>query len=232
MVRISDWYSDLGEHSFPTLFLRLGDAEAEALLAGAEADRASAELIGRLQKALRAFNRSAFVGTDVCAPTDSPRFRPGRWVSFGRTAWRLLSESVKVCEALRAGHTDRVIVRPFRRMDRTREFRMFLYGRRFAGMSQYRPGRHLSAIAKRETEILGKGRDLAGRIAEHLPAENIVVDVYLCSDGHLLVVDMNDWGLPTEPLLMRTWDRDWSIDGGLKLVPKPTKMGGEISVSF
>jgi hypothetical protein len=59
-----------------------------------------------------------------------------------------------------------------------------------------------------------------------------VVDVYLCSDASLLIVDLNRWGEDTDPKLLKTWDRNWDETVGLKLIPPPVAMKGDVSVSF
>jgi len=232
MIRISDWYTSLGEHSFPTMFLHLAEDEIEAMLRKDEDSAASRNVMGRIQKAIRALFGTSFVSADVCAPTDSPHFKPGRWVSFGRTAWRILATSDKVCTALRDGRTDCITVRPFRRMDHTREFRMFFHDRKLVAMSQLVLDRHHAHLQKREQDIWQKSCKLAEIISPRLTVDNTVVDAYLCSDGSFLLVDFNAWGEPTNPLLLRTWDRDWAEVAGLKLLQKPVKMGGDISVSF
>lgn len=232
MIGISEWYTKLGELSFPTVFLVLDGEEKRSLIEQDDASATAKQLSARLQKAIKAVFGTGFVGTDLCAPTDSPRYSPGKWVTFGRTAWRLLAESEKVRSVLQNEQTNLLIVRPFRRMDKAREFRVFVHQRKPVAISQYHLDRHLPGIVKREREILSKTHKLIDRIAARLPAENIVVDIYITSDGEIMLVDMNPWGGDTDPLLLRTWERDWSTDSGLVLVPEPIKMKGDISVSF
>ncbi len=232
MHRISQWYTAIGEYSFPTVFLRLNAEEMTALVEAELDSEPAKRMSARLQRAIRAVPGPGFVGADVCVPTDSELFRHGRWVTFGRTAWRLLVGSDKVRAAVRGGTTDCLTVRPFRRMDVNREFRMFFRGRKLAGMSQYRLRKHVPKIAKRKAEIWSKATVFAECISRGLLAEDIVVDVYLCSDGKLLLVDLNARGDPTDPKLLNTWDRDWDETIRLKLIPRPIKMKGDVSVSF
>ena len=232
MSRISDWYSSLGEFSFPTVFLRLGPADVQALVQGEMHGPAAEEMMRRLQRAIKSLPGFGFVGADSCAPTDSPHFRYGAGLFAGRSAWRLVTTSEKVRNAFQRGETERLTVRPFRRMDRTREFRMFFFGRKLVAMSQYFLERHFHRLEKREDEIWTRGKDLATRIAPFLPQNTLVVDVYLCSDGEMLMVDANSWGGDTDPKLLKTWDRNWEEEVGLKLIPRPIKMKGDISVSF
>ncbi|MFW5802717.1 MAG: hypothetical protein ACOCWJ_02255 [Verrucomicrobiota bacterium] len=231
MIGISEWYTKLGELSFPTVFIVIDEGQKRSLI---EQDDASAakHLSARLQKAVKSVFGTGFVGTDLCAPTDSPRYRPGKWITFGRTAWRLLAESDKVRAVLQNDQTNLLVVRPYRRMDKAREFRVFVHQRKPVAISQYHLDRHLPGIIKREREIITKTHKLIGQIADRLPAENIVVDIYITSDGEIMLVDMNTWGGDTDPLLLRTWERDWTSDAGLVLVPEPIKMKGDISVSF
>ena len=232
MIGISQWYVQLGELSFPTVFLDLSGDERHALIQQDDQAPATKQLSGRIQQAIKSVFGTGFVGLDVCAPTDSPRYRPGKWVTFGRPAWRLFAASEKVRSCLVQNNTNRLVVRPYRRMDKAREFRVFVHDGTLAAISQYHLDRHLPGIARREREIHGKTRKLIDQIAPRLPAANIVVDIYLTSDGDIMLVDMNTWGGDTDPLLLRTWDRDWSKDAGLILVPEPIKMKGDISVSF
>lgn len=232
VIRISDWYTVLGEYSFPTVFLRLNNEETTDLIAGNETSAASRSAMARLQKSINAVFGTAFVSADACAPDDSPLFHQGRWVSFGKTAWRLLSSSEKTRTAFHHGHTDCLTVRPFRRMDPTREFRMFVKDRSLVAVSQLCLDRHYPQLLKRSQEIWQKSRKLTETTRLGLPADDLAIDIYLTSDGSLLIVDINDWGTPTDPLLLRTWDRDWNSEVGMKLIPPPVRMKGDISVSF
>jgi hypothetical protein len=231
LLKTSDWYTTLGEYSFPTIFLRLAPDEIQALLASVETSACAKGVISRLQIAMKHLPGASFVGADVCAPTDSALYRKGR-VSGGRRAWNQLRSSAKVCEAFRQGLCDRLIVRPFRTMDRAREFRMFIHDGQLVAMSQYCLDRHYKRLVKREKEIWQKGVKFAQQIGSQLPAPTLVADVYLTSTGRLLLVDLNQWGSPTDPLMLRTWDRDWETVAGLKLIPRPVRMKGDISVSF
>ena len=47
------------------------------------------------------------------------------------------------------------------------------------------------------------------------------MDVYFTAEHRILIVDLNAWGEPTDPLLMRTWDRDWSAPADIVLMPPP-----------
>ncbi len=232
MVCISDWYTSIGEFSFPTFFLRLNAMEIQALIAADMETSTARGVMRRLHRAIKALPGAGFVGADCCVPTDSRHYRHALKITSGRAAWRLLVSSEQVRRAFEQRHTERLLVRPFRRIDRAREFRMFFYDRTLVAMSQYCLVRHFARLAKRDKEIWHCGKELAPRIAPYLPEKNQVVDVYLCSDGQLLLVDLNSWGGTTDPKLLKIWERDWGEEVGLKLIPRPIKMKGDVSISF
>ena len=229
---ISSWYASLGDVTFPSVFIPLSADTRKALLAGDEASTAARTGLEALRQALGAFTGACVVNADVCAPTDSPHYQPRSGVFAAATAWRLLATSSKVRAAFSEGHTTRLVVRPFRRMDRTREFRLFIHRRQLAAMSQYCLERHFRRLAGRTGEIWERGLEFAARLAPGWPADTLVADVYLTSDKRLLLVDLNPWGPPTEPLLLRSWERDWETPAGLKLIPPPIRMTGDVTVSF
>jgi len=228
----STWYPNLGAFTFPTLFVRLFPDEVEALAAGRPDGPAAQAVIARLDRCTARLPGAVFVSGDVCAPTDSPSFAADPSVSSGAGAWRSLTGSAKVRAAFETGRSCRIALRPYRRMNRTREFRLFFHGRTLRAMSQYNLDRHYARLAGRQEALWQAGQEFAAAIAGLLPADNQVVDVYLCSDGRFLIVDLNAWGPPTDPLLLKTWDRDWGETAGLRLMPKPVRMTGDISVSF
>jgi hypothetical protein len=232
MIPISDWYAALGQFSFPTVFIELTQDEIEALVAEEMDSPAAKTVAARIQQAIHALPGSCFVAADVCAPTDSESFGAGPSVSYGRAAWRLLASSEKVRNAFGQGLTRRITVRPYRRMNKTREYRMFFSQRELVAMSQYCLERHFGRLAKRDKEIWRRGQKFAAQIKAFMSRDNVVVDVYYTSDNQVLIVDLNPWGPPTDPLLLKTWERDWETEIGVKLIPKPVKMKGEISVSF
>jgi len=232
MIGISQWYASLGEYSFPCIFLVLEGDERDAITAGETSGPVPKRIAARLQRALRNLTGAGFVGTDVCAPTDSPHFRPGRWTSFGRSAWKLLSTSEKVRSAFLAGQTDSLTVRPFRRMDRSREFRMFFHETRLVAMSQYHLDSYFPKIVERQSDLWRSAKIFGAMIGKRLPVSTVAVDVYLTSSNRWMLVDLNAWGKPTDPLLFKSWEVDWAAAPGLKLTPGPVRMKGDISVSF
>lgn len=229
---ISSWYASLGNVTFPSVFIPLSGDTIQALLVGDDASAAARTGVEALRQAMGAFTGACVVNADVCAPTDSPHYQPRRGVFAAATAWRLLATSPQVRAALSEGHSTRLVVRPFRRMDRAREFRLFIHRRQLTAMSQYCLERHFRRLAGRTGEIWERGLEFAARLASGWPADTLVADVYLTSDKRLLLVDLNPWGPPTAPLLLRSWERDWETPAGLKLIPPPIRMTGDVKVSF
>ena len=58
------------------------------------------------------------------------------------------------------------------------------------------------------------------------------MDIYFTADHRILIIDLNKWGDPTDPLLLRSWDRDWSVPAGIVLMPPPVAVEGNPNVSF
>lgn len=229
---VSQWYGSLSVYTFPTLFLALTADEIAALLERQDEGKTVRDILAKLNRGINILPGSSFVHADVCAPTDSPRFQKRRGaVKNGRTAWSFLLESDKVHQAFADGHSTRLALHPYRRMDRVREFRLFVKGRRLCAISQICLERHFARLDKRQDEIWRKGKALASQIAPALPRDDIAIDVYLTSAGELMIIDMNPWGPPTDPLLLRQWDQDWDEEIGLKLIPPPIRLGGDVSVS-
>ncbi|OGV50687.1 MAG: hypothetical protein A2X49_14085 [Lentisphaerae bacterium GWF2_52_8] len=73
---------------------------------------------------------------------------------------------------------------------------------------------------------------MVSEIAWVLPVSEIVMDIYITSDNNILIIDLNPWGPPTNPLLFHNWEQDWSTEIGLKLIPPPLKISGDVNVSF
>lgn len=232
VIPISLWYPRLGQFSFPTVFIELNHEEVAAFLRGETESAPAAAVTGRIQQAIKALPGSAFVACDVCAPTDNEKFAKSPSVAYGRVAWRLLTTSDKVTAAFRDETTNRIVVRPYRRMNRTREFRLFFAGRQLKAMSQYNLDRHFARLAKQEKRLWRRMTRFAGDVGTFLPRQDLVMDVYLTSDDQVLIIDLNPWGPPTDPLLLKSWDQDWDKQHGVCLLPRPIKMKGEISVSF
>ena len=99
-------------------------------------------------------------------------------------------------------------------------------------MSQYNLNRHyrrLEGVRKRYWRL---AEEFVQNIIWRIPVKTLVVDVYFTSSERFIIIDLNCWGKPTSPLLLKTWERDWSEVSGIHLIPPPTKISGEVKVSF
>lgn len=231
MSGISQWYSSVGDHTFPTVFIRLHEDEKQLLISGESSSEVKDKLSKRIDRAILSLPGACFVGLDTCAPDDSKIFKRRKSHSSGKTAIDLLKSSEKISEALKSGSTDLLIVRPYRRMDKTREFRLFIYKKELKGMSQRNLERHFRRLDARRTEYWQKAEAFIQEISPFIEAADVVIDIYFTSDSQVLIVDFNVWG-ECNPLLFRKWDRDWSEPSGLKLIAEPIQMQGDVKVSF
>ncbi len=233
-LRIPVWYKTLKKHTFPTNFLKLEPNELNALAAGEEDSPAAKAVIAKMQPLMHRPGNN-FVLVDSCAPTDTERYYAKRGaVHSARSAWVFLARSAKVRAAVAGGMADTICIRPFRRMSIPREFRLFFVDGELAAASQYfliRHFRRLEGVKDKYWKLLAK---FAGKIKDKLPDGSLAMDVYVTSDREILVLDLNVFGPPTSPLLLRSWNIDWkNIDEPkLKLMPPPVKISGEVTVSF
>ena len=231
-IPISTWYTSFGNYTFPSSFIRLNESEKDALLNKDTSSKISRSVIDKLDYVIDHLPGSCFLHADSCAPTDSAKFKASDFsVKKGQTAWEILIESTKVVSAFKSSETERLGLHSYRRIDKYREFRAFIHGRKLITMSQRYINKHVSKLNGRESEIWQLAQQLFENCSDFLPFEDIVVDLYLTSTKRLMILDMNEWG-KCDPLLLKEWDQDWSAVSGLKLVPKPLKLSGDVSVSF
>jgi len=231
--KTSDWYQSLADHTFPTSFVKLNSTELDALAAGEIAGGPADEVQQRLKLPMSSFPGNCFVFVDTAAPTDTERFEGKRGAVYSpASAWRFLCESEKVRNAVKAGESDHICIRPFRRMSQPREFRLFIKDGHLKAMSQYWLVRHFRRLEGRKKDFWEKAVKLVEKISWLLPSSTIVMDVYFTSAGEILILDFNPWGDPTNPLMLKTWDQDWNETPGIRLIPPPEKVGGDINVSF
>jgi hypothetical protein len=228
---ISQWYTTVGDHTFPTVFIGLHEEEKQLIISGDASAEVISKLIGRIDQAIASLPGACFVGVDTCAPDDSSSFKRRKSHSSGKTALELLKSSDKVTEALKSGKSDRLIVRPYRRMDKTREFRLFIHEKELKGMSQRNLERHFRRLDVKREEYWTKANEFVQEILPFLDCTEAVIDIYFTSQNQVLIVDFNEWG-ECSPLLFRKWDRDWNEISGLKLMAEPIKMQGDVKVSF
>ena len=231
--RMQDWYPKLSSYSFPAVFLTLKDNEIAALAAGETGSDVVSNVLPRLNQALRTFSGMRFVSVDAVAPTDTERFLKKRGaVSSAKSAWAVLAESSKVRSAAAGGAVSRICVRPFRRMDVTREFRLFIRGGRLLAMSQYWLIRHFRRLVELRQTYWSKAEKFVNEIAPILEQRDCAMDIYFTGSGKILIVDINPWGPPTDPLMLGRWDRDWNAVSGCLIVPPPHTLSGDVNVSF
>ena len=232
-LKTSDWYQSLAEHTFPTSFVKLSPDEMKALIDGDFDSSTAAEVVSRLENPMRSFPGNCFVYTDCVAPTDTERFEGKRGaVHSAKSAWRYLCESEKTRKAAAAGEVEHICVRPFRRMTHAREFRLFIKDGVLKAMSQYWLLRHYRRLVGPKLEYWEKARKFIEKTAWLLPTPTVVMDIYITSRGDILIIDFNQWGAPTKPLMLKTWDRDWEDEIGIVLVPPPVTLTGDVNVSF
>ena len=229
----ASWYQELADHTFPTSFVRLNETEVEALAAGEKEGAVPDEIQQRLKLPMASFPGNCFVFTDIVAPTDTERFSGKRGAVYSpKSAWRYLAESEKIREAAKNGCVKHICIRPFRRMTKPREFRLFIKDGSLKGMSQYWLIRHFRRLVGRKEMYWDLAEKLIEKISWLLPCPDIVVDIYFTSQNEILIIDFNPWGEPTSPLIFRSWDYDWQGDNGIKIIEPPVKVGGDVNVSF
>ncbi len=230
--RMPNWYPVLGEYTGMKTFLKLSPAELALLADGVTRGKEVKKLIARLRLAMRS-GGYFFVATDVCAPTDTERFAAKRGaVHSAESAWYFLAASAKVRTAAQTGEIEYLCVTPFVKIDRTREFRLFVHEGRLKAMSQYNLERHFRRLEGIREDLWKSVVRWFDEIAWRLPVANVVIDIYLNGDSEVGVIDLNPWGEPTDPLLLHSFDRDWSAVTGIVLMPAPTRISGDVAVSF
>ncbi|MBR2509257.1 MAG: hypothetical protein IKB71_05875 [Lentisphaeria bacterium] len=231
------WYPALANRTFLTSFVKLRSEAVKALADGIKYDENPdspiAQTINELRIAMNAVPGNSFVFTDCCAPTDTERFLNKNGAVFSaESAWNNLAQSFKVRENAAAGKIEHICIRPFRRMNRTREFRLFIYEGQLSAMSQYYLIRHFRRLEGVKEAYWEKAKKFIDEIIWLLPVKTLVMDIYFTSDNEILIIDLNPWGEPTEPLMLDSWDRDWNTPAGIVLMPVPIPISGDVNISF
>jgi hypothetical protein len=227
------WYPALSAHTFMTGFVKLKEEEIKALAAGESEGESVNGAVKRLALPMNSFSGNSFVFTDMAAPTDTVRFTAKRGAVYSpESAWNVLAKSEKIKKAAQDGLVKYICVRPFRRMNKMREFRLFIKGGKLVGMSQYWLEKHFKRLEKRKSEYWENACLFIDETSWLLPAENLAMDVYFTSENQVLVIDLNPWGGSTDALLFKDWDYDWGSEPLLKTIPPPFKISGEVNVSF
>ena len=207
--------------------------EIAVLKEGEKRGAAVKGLLPRLETAMSTFLYTRFVSVDLVAPTDTERFRLKRGaVRSARSAWNILAESEKVRQSAARGEVSCICIRPFRRMDVTREFRLFIRGGKLQAMSQYWLIRHFRRLVELRQTYWSKAEKFVNEIGPVLEQRDCAMDIYFTAGGRILIVDINPWGPPTDPLMLNSWDRDWNATSGCFIVPPPHTVSGDVNVSF
>jgi hypothetical protein len=233
ILRTPYWYQDLSDHTFPTIFLRLKPQEVKALADGEVTGDIPSEVQARMKHPMSSFPGNCFVFTDLASPTDTERFKYKNGAVYSpASAWRYLAESGKIRKFAGEGLIEHICIRPFRRMTKPREFRLFIKGGKLRAMSQYWLIRHFRRLDGRRDEYWNMALKFVDNISWLLPDPDIVMDIYFTSDNDILIIDFNAWGEGTDPLMLKSWDIDWNSEHGIKLIEPPKKLSGDVSVSF
>lgn len=231
--KTSSWYPSLAGYTFLTSFIKLRKDEIDALLEKKLEGEPVNSLIDRMTMAMKSISGNKFVFSDTVAPTDTERFASKRGaVHSAQSAWRFLCESDKVRKSFESGESEHICIRPFRRMSQPREFRLFIYDGKLKAMSQYWLIRHFRRLEGVKERFWEKGKAFVEEISWALPEKNIVLDIYFTSRGEILIIDFNPWGENTDPKMIKSWDQDWADEIGIKLIPPPVTVSGDVNVSF
>lgn len=233
VFRMPEWYPKLYKDCFQTVFIELDSPELEALKQGETDGETVKAFLPELHRVMSNFSGAKFFSVDTVAPTDTERFREKRGaVHSASSAWKVLASSEKVRAAAEAGLVSSICIRPFRRMQPAREFRLFIKNSKLAGMSQYWLTRHFRRLPARLEHYWESASALVERISGDLPVPDLALDIYFKKTGEILIIDLNPWGEPTDPLMYNTWERDWSAPGRCEIVPPPHQVSGDVDVRF
>lgn len=241
IFRTNEWYTALEPFTWPTKFVKLRDFMKEALSKEMDEEEAQdflysaegKEMMGELVEPLSDIPGNAFVFVDSCAPTDTERFEHKRGAVYSpRSALYYLLQSKKVANAAADGKVEYICLRPFRRITRAREFRLFIYKGELSAMSQYHLNRHYRRLEGVKDKYWKQAVEFVKKTVWRLPVDTLVMDVYITSSKGFLIIDLNPWGEETDPLLLRTWERDWSVPVGIQVMAPPIAVSGDVKVSF
>jgi hypothetical protein len=117
-------------------------------------------------------------------------------------------------------------------MNRPRESRLFIKDGKLNAMSQYHLIRHFRRLEGVNIKYWDMAKEFVDEISWNLPVKDIVMDIYFTSNQEIYIIDFNPWGSPTDPLMLNTWERDWSEEIGIVLMPVPMSIGGDVNISF
>ena len=98
-------------------------------------------------------------------------------------------------------------------------------------MSQYHLIRHFRRLEGVKDGYWKKACDFVDEIVWRLPVKTLVIDIYITSAKDILIVDLNRWE-ECDPLLLRSWERDWNESAGILVMDPPIAVSGDVKVSF
>lgn len=234
VFRVQNYYPKFSHCSMPAVFVALQPSETAALAEGETEGSTVEGVIRRMSDAMRNFSGKRFVSVDFCAPTDCPRYlsaKRGSVVS-AQSGWYSLVTSQKIRDMAAAGLVECICIRAFRTFDVPREFRLFIKDGKLAAMSQRFLIRHFRRLEKRTEEYWDLASEFVSSVREFLPVPDLAADIYITSRKKVILLDLNPWGDPTDPLMMASWNRDLSTPLGCLIVPPPHTISGDVNVSF
>lgn len=232
--RVQNYYQRFSHCSMPAAFVFLQPAEVSALAEGETEGAVVEGVIRRISEAMNHFFGKRFISVDFCAPTDCPRYLSSKHgsVASAESGWYSLVTSPKIREMAANGLVQCICVRAFRTFDVPREFRLFIKDGKLAAMSQRFLIRHFRRLEKRTGEYWEIANNFFDSIQPMLPVPDLAMDIYVTSRKKVIMLDLNPWGDPTDPLMMASWNRDLSTPLGCLIVPPPHMISGDVNVSF
>ncbi len=236
-LRMQDYYTSLSAVSFPTVFVPLTAEELQALAKGCKEGDVVKNVVERIAGAVKNLPASRFISLDTFSPVDTERYREKKGaVCSPESIWSILCDSARTREEAANGTIKNIVIRPFRRMDVAREFRLFIKGKKIAGMSQYHLVRHFQRLVEREEEYTNLAASFVEKIAPFLPEEDVVVDIYITHTRRIILVDLNKWGKTTDAKMLK-WEELEKFNPGTDrpkygIVPAPRKISGKLQVKF
>lgn len=99
-------------------------------------------------------------------------------------------------------------------------------------MSQRFLIRHFRRLVRRQEDYWNVALRFFDEIKSALPVDTLSVDIYITCNRKVIVLDLNPWGDPTDPLMFRDWNREITEPLGCLLVPPPCMISGDVNVSF
>ena len=193
----------------------------------------SKQVVADLKAPMSRIHGNCFTSTDICSPTDTERFQKKKGAVYSpESAWKYLCQSEKIRRAAADGNVEFICLRPFRNINKAREFRLFIRNGKLCAMSQYWLIRHFPVLDKKGQHFLQAAEKMVSDIVWNLPIDDFVMDIYITSDNEILIIDLNPWGAPTDSLLLRSWERDDWDSIGLQVMSPPTRITGNVHVSF